>query len=89
MSTAMLGLPMADEKPKTMSIKLPMDVLESARIVSAFRGGTMTDLLAEILRPAGQAGTRRDGEAQSGNCETPQSWAEVSTGINISAPSIE
>ncbi|MFI5454197.1 MAG: hypothetical protein ACHRXM_01980 [Isosphaerales bacterium] len=52
MPTAILDLPMADEKPKTMSVKLPMDVLESARIVSAFRGGTMTDLMADILRPA-------------------------------------
>jgi hypothetical protein len=43
---------MADEKPKLMSVKLPGDVLESARIVAAFRGSTMTDLLAEILRPA-------------------------------------
>ena len=51
MLTATLDPPMADEKPKTMSIKLPMDVIESARIVSAYRGETMTDLMAEILRP--------------------------------------
>ena len=51
MSTGMLDPPMADEKPKTMSIKLPMDVIESARIVSAYRGATMTDLMGEILRP--------------------------------------
>jgi hypothetical protein len=52
MSTGMLDPPMADEKPKTMSIKLPMDVIEAARIVSAYRGGTMTDLMGDILRPA-------------------------------------
>jgi hypothetical protein len=51
MTTSTLDLPMADDKPKTMSIKMPMDVIESARIVSAYRGETMTDLLAEILRP--------------------------------------
>jgi hypothetical protein len=51
MSTATLELPMADEKPKAMSIKLPMDVIESARIVSAYTGETMADLLANILRP--------------------------------------
>jgi hypothetical protein len=43
---------MSGEKPKTMSIKMHMDVLESARIVAAFRGQTMTDLMADILRPA-------------------------------------
>ncbi len=42
---------MAAEKPKTMSIKIPMDVIESARIVSAYRGETMTDLMGGILRP--------------------------------------
>jgi hypothetical protein len=53
MSTELMDLPMAtNNKPKTMSIKLPMDVIESARIVSAYRGGTMTDLMGDILRPA-------------------------------------
>ena len=52
MSTATLDAPMADEKPKAMSVKMPIDVLESARIVAAFRGTTMTDLMADILRPA-------------------------------------
>jgi hypothetical protein len=52
MSTATLELPMADEKPKTMSIRMPMDVIESARIVSAYRGETMAELMGEILRPA-------------------------------------
>lgn len=52
MTTATMESPMATEKPKTMSIKLPMDVIESARIVSAYRGGTMTELMGEILRPA-------------------------------------
>lgn len=52
MPTATLEPEMAAEKPKTMSIKLPMDVIESARIVSAYRGETMTELMGEILRPA-------------------------------------
>lgn len=51
MATALLDPPMADEKPKTMSVKLPMDVIESARIVAAYRGETMADLMADILRP--------------------------------------
>jgi hypothetical protein len=52
MNDLMSELTMTREKPKTMSIKLPMDVIEAARIVSAYRGGSMTDLLGEILRPA-------------------------------------
>lgn len=51
MVAGVLELPMADEKPKAMSVKLPMDVIESARIVSAFRNETMTDLMGDILRP--------------------------------------
>jgi hypothetical protein len=31
---------------------IPADVIESARIVSAYRGETMAGLLGEILRPA-------------------------------------
>jgi hypothetical protein len=52
MSTATLEPAMAAEKPKTMSIKLPIDVIESARIVAAYRSETMTELMGEILRPA-------------------------------------
>jgi hypothetical protein len=52
MSTATLDEPMATEKPKMVSVKLPMDVIESARIVAAFRGETMTELMGDILRPA-------------------------------------
>ena len=51
MSQDLLERPMADDKPKTLSVKLPVDVIESARIVAAFRNDTMGDLLAEILRP--------------------------------------
>ena len=51
MSTALLEPPMADEKPKTLSMKLHMDVIESARIVAAYRGVAMTDMLSDILRP--------------------------------------
>lgn len=42
---------MAPSQPRT-SIKLPEDVVNSARIVSALRGIPMQDLMAEILRPA-------------------------------------
>jgi hypothetical protein len=51
MSTAVLESPMATEKPKTLSVKLHMDVIESARIVAAYRGDAMTDMLSDILRP--------------------------------------
>jgi len=43
---------MEDEKAKAMSIKLPMDAIESARIVSAYRGRTMTGVKGNIPRPA-------------------------------------
>jgi hypothetical protein len=42
---------MTDDKPKTLSVKLHVDVIESARIVAAYRNETMTDMLGEILRP--------------------------------------
>ena len=51
MATAVLEFPMAQGKPKTLSTKLPTDVVESARIVAAFRGVQITDLLGDILRP--------------------------------------
>jgi len=51
MSTALLEPPMSTEKPKTLSMKLHMDVIESARIVAAYRGEAMTDMLSDILRP--------------------------------------
>ena len=44
--------PMADEKAKTLSVKLHLDVIESARIVAAVQGVSMTDLLSDMLRPA-------------------------------------
>jgi hypothetical protein len=43
--------PMASEKPKTLSVKLHMDVIESARIVAAYRNESMTDMLSNLLRP--------------------------------------
>jgi hypothetical protein len=52
MTTALMELLMSDAKPKTLSVKLPMDVIEAARIVSAYRGEPMADMLADILRPA-------------------------------------
>lgn len=45
-------LPMASDKQQTQSIKIEMDVVESARIVAAFRGISMTELVGSILRPA-------------------------------------
>ena len=51
MTTELLDPPMAEEKPKTLSVKLPVDVIESARIVAAYRNATMADVLGEILRP--------------------------------------
>jgi hypothetical protein len=36
---------------KTLSVKLEMDVVESARVVSAIRGHSMTELLSALLRP--------------------------------------
>lgn len=38
-------------KRQTIPVKLHDDVVESARIVSAINGRTMTDLLSDILRP--------------------------------------
>jgi hypothetical protein len=46
-----LDPPMADEKIRNLSVKLRMEVIEAARIVSAFRGETMTDMLSDILEP--------------------------------------
>jgi hypothetical protein len=51
LTTAMLDEPMPDTKPKTLSTKLPIDVVESARIVAAYRNEQITDLLGNILRP--------------------------------------
>lgn len=42
----------ANEKPRMRSLKLSIDVIESARIVAAFRGQSMADLVGDILRPA-------------------------------------
>jgi hypothetical protein len=51
MTTLLLDAPMPDEKSKTLSVKLHTDVIESARIVSAYRNESMTDLLSDLLRP--------------------------------------
>lgn len=40
-----------EEKMKYLSVKLASDVVESARIVAAFRGVTMADLMGDALRP--------------------------------------
>ena len=49
--TALLELPMPDEKSKTLSIKLATDVVETARVVAALRGVSMTDMLSDLIRP--------------------------------------
>lgn len=51
MTTAALDRLMADDKPKTLSVKLHLDVIEAARIVAAYRNDSMTDMLSDILRP--------------------------------------
>lgn len=42
---------MAEPKHRTLSVKLEMDVVEAARIVTAYRDESMTELLSKILRP--------------------------------------
>jgi hypothetical protein len=49
MSVGLLDAVMA--KKNISPVKLPADVVESARIVSALNGETMADLIAGILRP--------------------------------------
>lgn len=48
MATEVLA-PMAETR--TLSIKLVADVVEAARIVAAYRGEPMTEMLSDILRP--------------------------------------
>lgn len=43
---------MAKEKPTGMAVRLDMDVVETARIVAAYRGETISEILSSILRPA-------------------------------------
>jgi hypothetical protein len=38
-------------KPALESVKLPADVMESARIVAAYTGEAISDMLGEMLRP--------------------------------------
>lgn len=71
-TTEPLGLPMADEKPKTLSVKLHIDVIEAARIVSAYRNETITDMLSDILRPV-LVEMERDEVAKRSGAKTPKS----------------
>jgi hypothetical protein len=41
----------SDDTPPPLSVKLPADVVESARIVAAFRNEAIADMLGVILRP--------------------------------------
>ena len=55
---------MSTDKPKTQSLKMPMDVIEGRRIVAAFRGQSMADRSRRgTSASAGQDGAGRDGEA--------------------------
>ena len=51
MSLDLLDPPMAKPKAKAETVKLDMDVIESARVVAAIRNCRMSDMLSEILRP--------------------------------------
>ena len=51
MSTGLLTAPELMAKPKALSVKLDMDVIESARVVSALTGEQQQALLSRILRP--------------------------------------
>jgi hypothetical protein len=56
MSSLFVEHSLATKKRKSPSVtplsaKLPADVVESARIVAAFRNQSMADLLGDILRP--------------------------------------
>jgi hypothetical protein len=51
METLLMEPPMAKSNRETLSVKLEMDVVESARVVAALTGESMTDLLSKILRP--------------------------------------
>jgi hypothetical protein len=42
---------MPDDKPQTVPVRLTADVVESARIVSAYRNEPMAEMLSGILRP--------------------------------------
>lgn len=48
--TELMDRTMADKKPSTLSVKLDMDVIESARVVAALRGVTITALLSGMVR---------------------------------------
>jgi hypothetical protein len=50
MATEVAEMPMADAR-KTLSAKLHADVVEAARIVAAYRGESITDMLSDLLRP--------------------------------------
>ncbi len=51
MPAGLLEPTMSAEKPKVQSVKLEMDVIESARIVASCRRESITALLSAILRP--------------------------------------
>lgn len=46
-----MALNKKSDKPALESVKLPADVMESARIVAAYTGETLAEMLGDILRP--------------------------------------
>ncbi len=52
MSHALLELPMmTKQKGGTLSVRIRADTVEAARIVSAYRGENMIDMISDILQP--------------------------------------
>lgn len=49
MNQVLSGEPMTEKKPSTLSVKLRMEVIESARVVAALRGVTITDLISDMV----------------------------------------
>lgn len=63
---------MAEEKAKTLSVKLHTDVIEAARIVAAYRNETMTDMLSDLLRPVLARMEREEVAKRSGGGKSPK-----------------
>ena len=51
MITDVVDVDMADDKTKTVSVKLATDVVKTARIVASYRDEHMTTMLSDMLRP--------------------------------------
>jgi hypothetical protein len=49
--TEVVDIDMADDKTKTVSVKLATDVVRLARIVASYEGEHMTTMLSDMIRP--------------------------------------